>query len=135
MICDHFVWIRRKKCKLYVMSLFLSKLVIVLLNYNFKNELAIFTCITALARNTTPMPECVSCEINVIKISHYMISFIRVAILFIINKGRLNENKKNVESHCIQTKRVTLTWKCASDNRIKWAPHLITRTREDSFLE
>lgn len=35
-----------------------------------------------------------------------MISFIKVAILFIINKGRLNENKKNVESHCIWTKRV-----------------------------
>lgn len=41
-----------------------------------------------------------SCKINVIKISRYMISFIKVAILFIINKGRLNENKKNVESHC-----------------------------------
>ena len=35
-----------------------------------------------------------------------MISFIKVAILYIINKGRLNENKKNVESHCIWTKRV-----------------------------
>lgn len=35
-----------------------------------------------------------------------MISFIKVAILFIINKGRLNENRKNVESHCNWTKRV-----------------------------
>lgn len=35
-----------------------------------------------------------------------MISFIKVAILYLINKGRLNENKKNVESHCVRTKRV-----------------------------
>lgn len=38
-----------------------------------------------------------------------MISFIKVAILFIINKGRLNENKKNVESHCNWTKRVNFS--------------------------